>query len=401
MEGGWKAVLSNTKIVYLRRGNDYRVLCDDWILPEYLEQAIELCGLLGVSAGPTAGSTAMRLFQFFLQKPIGTCFSLSSSIYQTKSHSGGRAEVGIYGDRSPSDLEDVDFSSAYGTLLGSGPGDVSQINCQESNADIFDADISDETEFPIIRASGRGRSFFVVSKKPVRRLLTSAELALCKVHKVHCSYRLERRRDVARFAEVLMSLRDKYPVCKLLVNSLVGRLAVERNTAWSSVSTPKSGDTYICPGVFAREVPSKPHGAMLVYFWITGTCRGWLTKLLRSCTPICWDTDGAALYGLPECDRWGPFKLKRKECQRIEVFASKVSILTSENNVSVRSGGIPGEPSAEVIRRELSWPTQDTCEYVKGMWRRRDAIWADSLWLGRGLNRDGSTYPYDLRQIGS
>ncbi len=394
VQDGWQPILNKHGISYMRSGNKCSVLIDDWIMPEYLKQAYELCGKFGITPGPSPSSTSLRLLQSFLQKPLGTCHSFSKYLKQAGVYGGGRAEVGKYGI-TEGPLLDIDFKSAYLTLLSEGPGDLLKINCPLKEADFIEATVKDDSDYPICRHQMFGRPIYGRSKS-VRRLLTNAEFNDVEPLKVHVTYQIERRRDIASFAEVLLAFRDTFPVAKLLGNAVIGRLGIESNSRFIAVSRPRKDDTYVSPGVFAREVDSKPKGALCPSTWIIGTCRGHLTSLLRealnnNALPLAWDTDGTVtqMWNCPES--WGPFKLKRREAIRFECWAAKISILTTHEKEEIRAGGIPGEPTGELIRKFITFPHLSHLRSIGGLLAKEDGTT-----LGRMTRTDGSTMPYCL-----
>lgn len=393
---GWHPVLNKHGIAYMFNGNMVAVTIDDWITNEYFEQAKELCSALGLSSiGSTPSSTASRILERFLDSPIGQSFSFSKSLRESGCIAGGRAEVGCYGMHE-SPISDIDFRAAYGTILSIGPGDLARTNLPVNESDFVDATVSDDSKYPITRVNVLGRDFYAKTNS-VRRVLTLEELKQCNVLKIHSTFTLERRKDIASLATTLLKLRDEWPVCKLILNSLVGRLAVDTIQRPIAVEYPKSGDTYIAPGIWSRDIASKPKGAAHIYAFITGTCRGYITSLLRKTDPLTWDTDGTVIRNSINFSSWGPFELKQRSVDKIEIWASKISLITVGPDVEIRAGGLPGSPKIENMRRLLKYPGIEEIPYKQknGIMFRK----SDGTPLGRPVNKDGSTRPYDMREL--
>lgn len=392
---GWTPVLNRHGISYCVKGVECAVTIDDWLIPEYLEQANELSIALGLpSAGPTPASTAMRIFRSLLSSPVGQSHSFSKILMNNRVNAGGRAEVGAYGHWT-GDMVDVDFRAAYGTLLCEGPGDLERTNVPLADADFVDATVRDVSPFPVTRYLYMGRDFFATGE--CRRILTKQEFDLTEAVMIHCTYRLQRRADIARFATTLIAMRDSYPVAKLLICCLVGRLAIETTERPAKAVTPRSGDTYVAPGIWSTNVPTEPRGATHVYSFITGTCRGHLASLLNSCTnaggiPLTWDTDGALLFGWePAGDTWGPFRLKKRPCSEAYIWASKISALMIDNAWHVRAGGLPADPPLDTLRMRLHFAGLEDRLVTAGPVLTRAS---DGSILGRWTRPDGTTRPY-------
>lgn len=392
---GYKPVLNNHGIAYWRRGqSSYQVPVEDWIEEDYLRQAAAICDSANVAVGPTPSSTAMRLLRSALTCPLGRCYSFTKTIEERGTYAGGRTEVGRYG-LTTGELRDIDFRAAYGTQLARGYGDLAGWGAPISEADFIDATVRDDSEYPILRVRKHGRDFF--SRGEARRLLTREEFELTVPITVHQTYSLERRDDLASFAERLLGYRAAYPVAKLLLNSIVGRLRVESLKRPEAVAYPQSGDKYVAPGVFLRQVTCKPSGALAVAARITGAVRADLTRLLRSagCQPICWDTDGVCVAGY-DIDLMArtarmPYKIKSRRCTAVEVWGGKISILTTDDGLEhVRCGGLPGAPSAARLR-ELMGPHLPSTVAVDGVLRR-----IDGTYVGRPPSLGGWTGAYRL-----
>lgn len=390
----YRPILNRHGISYWVSGTNAIVPPSDWILDEYLGQAYDVCGIFGISPGPTPSATSMRLLRASIVAPLGTCHSFSRTIEASGAYAGGRTEVGVYGDTS-GEIWDVDFKQAYATQLLEGYGDLAGWGQPIETSDFVDATVSDESEYPILRVKLHGRDFY--SKGSTRRLMTVDEFRLTNPITIHQTYTLDRRRDISNMVERLLVLRDSYPVIKLLLNSLVGRLRIESASRVIAVKRPKAGDRYICPGTFAREVPSTPRGALAIAARITGAVRADLTTLLRLSrsaggTPLCWDTDGATILNYSGAPI-GPYTLKRKRCSRAEVWGGKISILTTDDGIEhVRCGGLPGQPNANRLRAIMSHRSRTMVAH-DGVLRR-----LDGTYVGRGVSHtvSGHTSPYRL-----